>query len=121
MTTVHEALPDAGILHERLVVHAIVQQQKCTRLSTHRHDSALSLEHLFYRISLVVSVDEQVGNKLAIVVIAILRTGHDNTRWNVLFVIHNVSDERGLAGSTLSDEHTHLVVADDARVKLFQL
>lgn len=121
MTTVHEALPDACILHERLVVHAVIQQQKCTRLSTRRHNSALPLEHLFNRISLVVSVDEQIGDKLTIVVIAILRPGHDNARWNVPFVIHNVSDERRLAGSTLSDEHTHLVVADDARVKLFQL
>ena len=34
VTPVHETLSDARVLHERLVVHAIVQEQKSARLST---------------------------------------------------------------------------------------
>ena len=34
VTPVHETLSDTRVFHERLVVHAIVQKQKGTRLST---------------------------------------------------------------------------------------
>ena len=36
-------------------------------------------------------------------------------------VVHDVSDERRLAGAALADEYAHLVVANLARIKLFEL
>ena len=74
MTPVHETLPDTRVFHERLVVHTIVQKQKGARLSTCGYDSSLTIEHLFDGVALVIAVDEQVGDKLLVVVIAVLGT-----------------------------------------------
>ena len=53
--------------------------------------------------------------------VTVLRTGHDDADRQVSLVIHDVCDERRLARAALADEHTHLVVANLARVKLFEL
>ena len=74
MTPVHETLPDARVFHERLVVHAIIQEQKGTRFPTSGYDSPLALKHLFDSVSLVITVDEKVGNELLVVMITILGT-----------------------------------------------
>jgi len=54
-------------------------------------------------------------------VVTVLCTGHDDTDGQVPLVIHDVSHERRLARAALADEHAHLVVANLARVKLFEL
>ena len=53
--------------------------------------------------------------------VAILCTGHDDTDRQVSFVVHDVRHERRLARSALADEYAHLVVANLARIKLFEL
>ncbi len=53
--------------------------------------------------------------------IAVLRTGHDDTDWQMTLVVHDVRHERRLASAALADEYAHLVVANLARVKLFEL
>ena len=53
--------------------------------------------------------------------IAVLRTGHDDTDGQVSFVIHDVSHQCRLARSALANEYAHLVIANFARVKLFEL
>ena len=121
MTPVHETLPDARVFHERLVVHAIVQEQKGARFPTCGYDSSLALEHLFDGVSLVIAVDEQVGDELLVVVIAVLGTGHDDADGQVSLVVHDVRHERRLTRAALADEYAHLVVANLARVKLFEL
>ena len=73
VTPVHETLSDTRVLHERLVVHTVVQKQKGARFSATGHDSSLTFEHLFDGITFVVAVNEQVGDELLVVVIAILR------------------------------------------------
>ena len=79
VTPVHETLSDTCVFHERLVIHTVVQKQKCTRFPATGHDSSLALEHLFNCVPLVVAVDEQVRNELLVVMVAILCTGHDDT------------------------------------------
>jgi len=54
-------------------------------------------------------------------VVAVLGTGHDDTDGQVTLVVHDVRDERRLARAALADEHAHLVVANLARIKLFEL
>jgi len=121
VTPVHETLSDTRVLHERLVVHTVVEKQKGARFPTCGYDSSLPLENLFNRVSFVVAVNEQVGNKLLVVVIAILCAGHDDTNGQVSLMVHNVRDERGFPGTALADEHAHFVIADFTRVKLFEL
>ena len=121
MTPVHETLSDARVFHERLVVHTIVQKQKCTRFPATGHDSSLTLENLFNGVSFVITVDEQVRDKLLVVVIAVLGTGHDDANRQVALVVHDVRDECGFASATLANEHTHLVIPDFTRIKLFEL
>ena len=53
--------------------------------------------------------------------IAVLRTGHDDANGKVSLVVHDVRHESRLASPTLADEHAHLVVANLARIKLFEL
>ena len=53
--------------------------------------------------------------------ITVLRTGHDDADRQVTLVIHDVRHERRFARSALADEYTHLVVANLAWVKLFEL
>ena len=53
--------------------------------------------------------------------VTVLRTGHDDADGQMTLVVHDVSHERRLARAALADEHTHLVVADFTRVKLFEL
>jgi len=53
--------------------------------------------------------------------IAVFRTGHDDTDGQVPLMVHDVSHERTLASAALTDEYTHLVVANLTRVKLFEL
>ena len=53
--------------------------------------------------------------------VAILCTGHDDANGQVSLVVHNVRHERRLARAALPDEYTHFVVANLARVKLFEL
>ena len=53
--------------------------------------------------------------------IAILGTGHDDADGQVSLVVHNVRDERRLARAAFADEYAHLVVANLARIKLFEL
>ena len=121
VTPVHETLSYARVFHERFVVHAIVQKQKGARFPTTGYDSSLTLENLFDSVPLVITVDEQVRDKLLVVVIAILCTGHDDTDGQVSLVVHDVSDERRLARAALADEYAHLVIANLARIKLFEL
>lgn len=121
MTPVHETLSNARVLHERLIVHTVIQEQKGARFPTSGYNSPLTLKHLFDGISLVVTVDEQVRNELLVVVITVLRPRHDYAYRQVSFVIHDVRHERRLARAALADEYAHLVVANLARVKLFEL
>lgn len=81
----------------------------------------MTLEHLFDGVALVVAVDEQVGDELLVVVVTILRAGHDDADGQVSLVVHDVRHERRLARAALADEYAHLVVANLARVKLFEL
>ncbi len=53
--------------------------------------------------------------------VAVLRTGHDDAYWQMTLMVHNVCDECTFARAALAYEHTHLVVANLARVKLFEL
>ena len=53
--------------------------------------------------------------------VAIFRTGHDDADGEVSLVVHDVCDERRFARAALADEYAHLVVANLARVKLFEL
>ena len=121
MTPVHETLPDARVFHERLVVHTIIQKQKGARFPTCGYDSSLALEHLFNGVALVIAVNEKVGDELLVVVIAVLGTGHDDADGQVSLMVHDVSHKRRLARSALADEYAHLVVANLARIKLFEL
>jgi hypothetical protein len=53
--------------------------------------------------------------------IAVLGTGHDDANGKVSLVVHDVRHESRLASPALAYEHAHLVVANLARVKLFEL
>ena len=53
--------------------------------------------------------------------VAILCTGHDDTDRQVSLMVHDVCHQRGFPSSTLADEYAHLVVANLARIKLFEL
>ena len=53
--------------------------------------------------------------------VPILSTRHDDADGQVSLVVHDVCDERALACAALADEYAHLVVANLARVKLFEL
>ena len=53
--------------------------------------------------------------------IAILGTGHDDADGQVSLVVHDVRHERRFARPALADEYAHLVVANLARIKLFEL
>ena len=121
VSPVHETLSDTRVLHERLVVHTVVHEQKRSGLSTGTNQSALALQDLFDRIAVIVTIDEQVRYKLFVIVVSVLGAGHDNTDRNVTFVVHDVGHERRLARSTLPDKHTHLVVCNFARIKFAEL
>ena len=121
VATIHKALTDTRVFHERFVVHTVVQKQKGARFVSLADQASLALKHLFNSWPVVIPVDEQVGNKLAVVVISILCTGHDNSTRNVFLVVHNVRHESTFACSALSDEYTHLVVPDGTGIKPLQL
>ncbi len=121
VTPVHETLSYTRVFHERLVVHTIIQKQKCTRFPAAGYNATLALENLFDCIALVITVNEQVRDELLVVVIAVLRPGHDDADGQVSLVVHYVRHERRLARAALADEYAHLVIANLARIKLFEL
>ena len=53
--------------------------------------------------------------------VTVLRTGHDDADGQVSLVVHDIRHERRLARAALADEYAHLVVANLARIKLFEL
>jgi len=54
-------------------------------------------------------------------VVAVLCARHDDSDGQVSLVVHDVRHERRLARAALADEDAHLVVANLARIKLFEL
>ena len=53
--------------------------------------------------------------------VPVFRTGHNDADGQMTLVVHDVRHERRLARAALADEHAHLVVANLARIKLFEL
>lgn len=121
MSTVHETLSDTRVFHERLVVHTIVHKQKSTRFSTSTDDPTLALQNTFDSVSVIIAVNEQVRNKLTVIMVSVLSSRHDDPGRYVTFVIHNVRDQRRFTGSSFSYEDTHFVVRNFSGIKLTKL
>jgi len=120
--TVHETLSDAHVLHKLSVVHAVVEQhERAAVLLPLTHQSLLTSQDPFYRVSVIVAIDEEIWDELFVVVVAILRSGHDNPGWEVLLVVQDVSHEDGLAGVSLPYEDANLVVRHCFRAELSEL
>jgi hypothetical protein len=122
VSTIHETLTDARVLHKLAVVHAVVEQHERTAVCFPlTHQGLLTSQDPLYCILVVVAVDEQVWNKLFIVVVSIFRGGHDDTGWEMLLVVQDISDEDGLAGVPLAYKNTNLVIGHGLWIKLSEL
>jgi len=72
VAAIHEALPDALVAHEGLVVHTVVQEQEGGLSSAGADELSLALEHLFDGAFVVVAIDEKVRDEAPVVVVAVL-------------------------------------------------
>ena len=72
VAAIHEALSDALVAHEGLVVHTVVQEQEGGLASAGTNELSLAFEHLFDGAFVVVSVDEKVRDEAPVVVVAVL-------------------------------------------------
>jgi len=67
MAPVHKELPNTHVPHEASVVHTIVHEDKYGIALSHGQELLLTLDDLLERISVIVSIDEQVRDKLLVV------------------------------------------------------
>ena len=112
VSTVHEALSDASVLHKLAIVHAVVQQhERSAVLFSLAHESLLPSQDPFDCVAVVVAVNEEIGDKLFVVVVAVFCRRHDNSSWEVPLVVQYVSHQDGLAGVSFPYEDANLVIS----------
>ncbi len=132
MSTIHEQELDVLVLGPTVIVQAVVQNKKRSRV-----DTGLAVHFLFLVDALlekllsfddvlddgrrVFIVDKDAGHDIAIEFICRLGGRDHGADRDVAMVIEQVFDQEGLARLTLADKYNDLVVCDSADVEFFEV
>jgi len=73
VTPIHEELADGRVAHESLVVHTVIHEHKDGGTPSCSQKLLLTLYELFESVSVIVSKNKEVGNKLLVVPVPFFR------------------------------------------------
>jgi len=94
VASIHKALSDALVAHKGSVVHTVIHEQKGGLGAANGCEFLLALQDFLNSPFVIVAIDEEIGYKGSVVVVAILCARHDYACWYVSLVVQNVCDER---------------------------
>lgn len=141
VATVQEDVTNVLVVNPRIVVQAVIQNQEragiqllprhhCRRRATphtacrifHIGDllcnNLLALYEVVDNGWILLAVNEERRNDLSVEAVGLLRTADHCTDWDILVMLEQVLDERGLTRTTATNENANGVLGDHFHIKL---